>query len=108
MTTKTETVQTQYGDVGFEVVECDSCGITVRKNDAVDVIADDVVAVQHWSHKRGTEYEIANERRSHCCRECVDNRYFSLSWRVMYFDALHGMLIAFLVYLIIVLALVVA
>jgi len=36
MTTKTKTVQTEYGDVEIDVVECDSCGIDVRKDKAKD------------------------------------------------------------------------
>lgn len=32
--TETETIQTVYGDVDAEVVECDSCGITVLEEDA--------------------------------------------------------------------------
>lgn len=108
MTTKTETVQTQYGDVGFQVVDCESCGITIRKQDAVDVVAGDVVAVQHWSHKHGTEYEIANEKRTHCCSECVDTQYIGLSWRVLNLDGLHALLAAMTMLLAILLGVVVA
>lgn len=34
MTTKTKTVQTEYGDVEIDIVKCDSCGIDVRKDEA--------------------------------------------------------------------------
>lgn len=36
MTTRTETVETVYGDVEVSLVDCDSCGNPVRKRDAVE------------------------------------------------------------------------
>lgn len=32
--TETKTIQTQYGDVSIDTVECDSCGNTIAKRDA--------------------------------------------------------------------------
>jgi len=36
MSSTTETVQTPYGDVEVELVDCDSCGNTVREEDTVE------------------------------------------------------------------------
>jgi hypothetical protein len=49
---QTKTVQTTYGDVEVEVVECDSCGNTIGKDEA-------------------REFTLGN-REGHACEHCVD------------------------------------
>ena len=49
---QTKTVQTTYGDVEVEVVECDSCGNTISKDEA-------------------REFTLGN-REGHACEHCVD------------------------------------
>jgi len=49
----TETIQTQYGDVEIETVDCDSCGQTIAKEDANDF--------------------TLGHRDGYACDHCVDN-----------------------------------
>jgi len=51
--TDTETIQTAYGDVEIETVDCDSCGQTIGKDDA-------------------NEFTLS-DREGHACDHCVDN-----------------------------------
>lgn len=46
---KTKTIETQYGTAEIEVVECDSCGQTIGKDDAVEftIGSRDGYACQH-------------------------------------------------------------
>lgn len=82
MTTKTETVQTEYGDVGFEVVECQSCGIDTKKENALDVVAGNVTGTRTWNYKNTTEVEFSNPyRRGYCCEHCVETGYIKLDLR---------------------------
>ena len=53
MTTKTETIETQYGTVEVETVECDSCGQRIGKEEAHDFTIGD--------------------RDGYACSHCVDN-----------------------------------
>jgi hypothetical protein len=49
---KTETVQTAYGETEIEVVECDSCGTTI-------------------STEQAREFTLG-DREGHACEHCVD------------------------------------
>ena len=51
--TDTETIQTAYGDVEIETVDCDSCGQTISKDNA-------------------NEFTLS-DREGHACDHCVDN-----------------------------------
>jgi len=53
MTTKTETIETQYGTVEVETVECDSCGQRIGKEEAHDFTIGD--------------------RDGYACAHCVDD-----------------------------------
>ena len=50
---KTETVATQYGETTIEVVDCDSCGTTIAKDDA-------------------SEFTLG-DRDGWACQHCVDD-----------------------------------
>ncbi|AGM11133.1 hypothetical protein M196_gp41 [Halorubrum tailed virus 4] len=63
---QTKTVQTAYGDVDVEVVECDSCGNTIGKDEA-------------------REFTLGN-REGHACEHCVGEGPISFPSKYGSFD----------------------
>jgi hypothetical protein len=59
----TETVQTQYGSVEIETVECDSCGDTIAKDDAYRFAMDNDAPNKQMNNA---------ERNGYACEICVD------------------------------------
>ena len=76
---QTKTVQTAYGDVDVEVVECDSCGNTIGKDEA-------------------REFTLG-EREGYACEHCVDEGPISFPDRFGSLDMGHAESGGFLLFL---------
>ena len=65
---KTETVQTAYGEASIEVVECDSCGNEVSKDDARVFVTGDRM------NERSREVKVRGHTRTgYICDYCDDS-----------------------------------
>ena len=94
--TKTETVATQFGNVEVETVDCDSCGATIKKENAKKfVIGDFDETVNTKSTSRVSyRFEEGTANDGWACEYCRDEgpasypRPISASNSVMLFGAL--------------------
>lgn len=103
--TDVETIQTPYGEVEFQTVECDSCGESIRKENAQRFLIGDIHRTRTKFNRRVVHFKKdCNPVVGWCCEYCrdagpIDYPYLTVPDRVKralkwYFYDSHGLLSA--------------
>jgi len=68
--TQTQTATTVHGEVEYEVVNCDSCGNEVAKNDAKTILIGNYHGKKNWTHEDYVEWYLADADKGWICPYC--------------------------------------
>jgi len=71
--TQTETVYTAHGEVEYEIVECDSCGDSVRKTNAQRYYIGDVRRTRLKFGHRQVRFDKKTPAKGWACEYCREN-----------------------------------